>query len=507
MMTPLHHAANGISSAVIRAAAAKYEVVIGLEVHAQLLTQSKIFSQDAASFGQPPNTNVSPVSLGHPGTLPVLNKAAVEFALRMGLATHCHIRPVSLFARKHYFYPDLPKGYQISQFDEPICYDGWVEIEDDLKGDGSKTKKIGITRIHLEEDAGKSIHDLDIDTLVDLNRAGVPLIEIVSEPDIRSAQEAVAYLTQIRQILLYLGICDGNMEEGSLRCDANISIRPVGQQTFGTKTEVKNMNSFRNVEKAIEYEVARQIEVVESGGRIVQETRGWDAGSQTTKPQRSKEQAHDYRYFPEPDLPPIRVPQSWLDEIRAHLPELALDRKRRFVKQYGLPGYDATILTQEQSLAQFFEDCCRALAEQSSERYKLVSNWIMTEVMRVLGEQKVGIVELGLKPEYVAELVDLFASEAISSKVAKEIFPDVLAGKSPKSLVEERGLMQVSDDSVIIELVEQLLANNPDEVGRYRSGKKNLMGFFVGQALKASQGKFNPKVVTKILQERLDAVQ
>jgi aspartyl-tRNA(Asn)/glutamyl-tRNA(Gln) amidotransferase subunit B len=484
---------------------AKYEAVIGLEVHAQLLTHSKIFCGDSTAFGQPPNTNISPLSLGHPGTLPVLNKEAVEFAIRMGLATHCTIRPVSLFARKHYFYPDLPKGYQISQFDEPICYEGWVEIEHDLKGDGSNTKKIGVTRIHLEEDAGKSIHDLDIDTLVDLNRAGVPLIEIVSEPDIRSAQEAVAYLTQIRQTLLYLGICDGNMEEGSLRCDANISIRPVGQKEFGTKTEVKNMNSFRNVEKAIEYEINRQIELVEQGGRVVQETRGWDAGSQTTKPQRSKEQAHDYRYFPEPDLPPVRVPQSWLDEIRSHLPELGLERKRRFIKQYGLPGYDATILTQEQSLAQFFEDCCLALAEPSTERFKLVSNWIMTEVMRVLGEKKISIGELGLQPARVAELVELFASDTISSKIAKEIFPDVLAGKSPKQIVEERGLVQVSDDSVIIAMVERILNDNPDEVGRYRGGKKNLMGFFVGQALKESQGKFNPKVVTKVLQERLDA--
>jgi aspartyl-tRNA(Asn)/glutamyl-tRNA(Gln) amidotransferase subunit B len=498
-------ASNGNGSTHARAASERYEVVIGLEVHAQLLTKSKIFCADSTEFGQPPNTNISPVSLGHPGTLPVLNREVVEYSLRMGLATNCQIRPVSLFARKHYFYPDLPKGYQISQFDEPLCYDGFVEIELDPKGDGSTTKKIGITRIHLEEDAGKSIHDLDLDTLVDLNRAGVPLIEIVSEPDIRSAQEAVAYLTQIRQTLLYLGICDGNMEEGSFRCDANISIRPVGQQEFGTKTEVKNMNSFRNVEKAIEYEVARQIELVESGGRVVQETRGWDAGSQTTKPQRSKEQAHDYRYFPEPDLPPVRVPASWLAEVRAHLPELGLARKRRFVKEYGLPGYDAGILTQEQSLAQYFEDCCKHLEERSKDRFKLVSNWIMTEIMRLMSERKVSVSELGLPPKFVAELVDLFASDTISSKIAKDIFPDVLAGASPKTIVEERGLKQVSDDSVIVAMVEKILAENPDEVSRYRGGKKNLMGFFVGQALKESQGKFNPKIVTKMLQERLDA--
>ena len=483
----------------------KYEAVIGLEVHAQLLTKSKIFCGDSTEFGMPPNTNISPVSLGHPGVLPVLNKQVVEYAIKMGLATHCHIRPVSLFARKHYFYPDLPKGYQISQFDEPLCYGGWIEIEDDPKADGSSTKRIGITRIHLEEDAGKSIHDLDIDTLVDLNRAGVPLIEIVSEPDLRSAQDSVAYLTQIRQILLYLGICDGNMEEGSMRCDANISIRPVGQQEFGTKTEVKNMNSFRNVEKAIEYEIARQIELVESGGKVVQETHGWDAASQTTKSQRSKEQAHDYRYFPEPDLPPLRVGADWLERVKAAMPELALERKRRFVKDFGLPGYDAHVLTQEQAVAQFFEDCCGHLAEKSKDRYKLVSNWIMTEVMRILGEKKLTIQELNLAPQHVAELVELFANDTISSKVAKEIFPDVLQGKAPKLVVEEKGLAQVSDTSFIVEIVDKILAAAPDEVSRYRGGKTNLMGFFVGQALKETKGKANPKVVTQILQERLEA--
>ncbi len=483
----------------------QYEAVIGLEVHAQLLTKSKIFCADPTTFGEPPNTNISPVSLGHPGVLPVLNKQVVEYTLRMGLATHCKIRPMSLFARKHYYYPDLPKGYQISQFDEPICYEGYLDIELDSKGDGTETQRIGITRIHIEEDAGKSIHDLDIDTLVDLNRAGVPLIEIVSEPDIRTAQEAVAYLTQIRQILLYLGICDGNMEEGSMRCDANISIRPVGETKLGTKAEVKNMNSFRNVEKAIEYEIKRQIEVVEAGGTIVQETRGWDANSQTTKSQRGKEQAHDYRYFPEPDLPPIRVSNEWLENVRKSLPELAFDRKCRFVRDFALPGYDASVLTQEQALAQFFEDACSHLAEQSKERYKLVSNWIMTEVMRVLGERKISIQELNLAPQHIAELVDLFASDAISSKTAKEIFPEVLAGKAPKQVVEEKGLAQVSDTSFIVDIVERILSENPEEVSRFRGGKTNLMGFFVGQALKETKGKANPKVVTQILQDRLNA--
>ncbi len=483
---------------------AKYEAVIGLEVHAQLLTKSKIFCGDSTEFGMPPNTNISPVSLGHPGVLPVLNKQAVEFAIKMGLATHCQIRPVSLFARKHYFYPDLPKGYQISQFDEPLCYEGWIDIEEDPKVENTATKRIGITRIHMEEDAGKSIHDLDIDTLVDLNRAGVPLIEIVSEPDLRSAQDSVAYLTQIRQILLYLDICDGNMEEGSMRCDANISIRPIGQKEFGTKTEVKNMNSFRNVEKAIEYEIARQIELVEAGGTVVQETRGWDAASQTTKSQRSKEQAHDYRYFPEPDLPPLRVSNNWLASIQAAMPELALDRKHRFVKEFGLPGYDAHVLTQERAVAQFFEDACSHLSEKTNNRTKLVSNWIMTEVMRTLGEKKITIQELNLAPQHVAELVELFATDAISSKIAKEIFPEVLQGKSPKKVVEEKGLAQVSDTSFIVDIVERILAGNPDEVSRYRGGKTNLMGFFVGQALKETKGKANPKVVTQILQERLD---
>ncbi|TAE29963.1 MAG: Asp-tRNA(Asn)/Glu-tRNA(Gln) amidotransferase subunit GatB [Candidatus Kapaibacterium sp.] len=484
--------------------AAKYEAVIGLEVHAQLLTKSKIFCGDSTEFGMPPNTNISPVSLGHPGVLPVLNKQAVEFAIKMGVATHCQIRPVSLFARKHYFYPDLPKGYQISQFDEPLCYEGWIDIEEDPKVENTATKRIGITRIHMEEDAGKSIHDLDIDTLVDLNRAGVALIEIVSEPDLRSAQDSVAYLTQIRQILLYLGICDGNMEEGSMRCDANISIRPIGQEEFGTKTEVKNMNSFRNVEKAIEYEIARQIELVEAGGTVVQETRGWDAASQTTKSQRSKEQAHDYRYFPEPDLPPLRVSKDWLASIQSAMPELALDRKHRFVREFGLPGYDAHVLTQERAVAQFFEDACSHLSEKTKDRTKLVSNWIMTEVMRTLGEKKITIQELNLSPQHVAELVELFASDAISSKIAKEIFPDVLQGKSPKKVVEEKGLAQVSDTSLIVEIVDRILAGNPDEVSRYRGGKTNVMGFFVGQALKETKGKANPKVVTQILQERLD---
>jgi aspartyl-tRNA(Asn)/glutamyl-tRNA(Gln) amidotransferase subunit B len=482
-----------------------YEMVIGLEVHAQLLTKTKAFCGDSTTFGAEPNTNTSPLTLGHPGTLPVLNKEMVEFTIRMGLATNCSIRPVSMFARKHYFYPDLPKGYQISQYDDPICYDGHIVIEYETSAKETVMKRIGITRIHLEEDAGKSIHDLDLDTLVDLNRAGVPLIEIVSEPDIRSAQEAVAYLMQIRQILLYLGICDGNMEEGSLRCDVNLSVRKKGAEQYGTRAEVKNMNSFRNVEKAIQHEFVRQIGIVEVGEKVIQQTRMWDAGEGVTRPLRTKERAHDYRYFPEPDLPPVHVDSAWIERVRAGLPELALARKQRFIHEYGLPSYDAAILTVERDVAQYFEDCCHALAEHNKERFKLVSNWLMTEVLRILSERKISIAEFGVPPHAIAELVELFANDIINSKVAKDIFPDVIAGQSAKTIVEERGLAQVSDTGLIIEIVDRILAENQSEVEKYKSGRKNVFGFFVGKALALTKGKANPKVVTHLLQERLDA--
>ncbi len=478
----------------------EFEPVIGLEVHAQLLTRSKAFCGCSTEFGAPPNTNTCPICLGHPGTLPVLNRNLVEYITTMGLATQCTIRPVSTFARKNYFYPDLPKGYQISQYDDPICYNGFVEIEIEHSG----PKKIGITRIHMEEDTAKSIEDLDIDRLVDMNRSGVPLIEIVSEPDIRSAREAYLYLQQIRQIVTYLGICNGNMEEGSLRCDANVSLRPKGQEQFGTKTEVKNMNSFRNVEKAIEYEIERQKEVLLNGGTIQQQTMMWDGTRQVTRVMRSKEQAHDYRYFPEPDLVPVHVTHHWIESINVRMPELPLARKRRFMHEFGLPAYDAEILTQDRSLAAYFEDCCQLLKEPSKERYKLVSNWIMTEVMRILSEQKITAAEFNVPPAHIAELVEMFAAEVISSKIAKDIFPHVLEGKSPKEVVEEQGLAQVSDTSYIEVIVDEILANNPDEVERYRSGKVNLFGFFVGQALKATKGKANPKLVTQILQDRLN---
>lgn len=476
----------------------KYEAVIGLEVHAQLKTSTKAFCSCATSYGAEPNTNTCPVCLGHPGALPVLNRNAVEYAVRMGLATNCSIRPYSTFARKNYFYPDLAKGYQISQFDDPICYDGFLEVE--VEGEN---KRIGITRIHLEEDAGKSIHDLDIDTLVDFNRCGVPLIETVSEPDIRTAREAYLYLNAIRQIVMYLGICDGNMEEGSLRCDANVSVRLRGAEKFGVKTEVKNLNSFRNVEKAIEFEIKRQIELIEGGGVVSQETRMWDAATQTTKPMRSKERAHDYRYFPEPDLVGVSVTNEWTQSVKNALPELPIARKQRFITQYGLPTYDAGLFVEEMETANYFEDCCLALQTKAPERYKLVSNWLMTEVMRVMSDKKVSIGELELQPKSIAELVELFADGIINSKVAKDIFPQVLEGKSPKSLVEEGGLAQVSDTGWIEEIITNVLKDNPDTIEKYQSGKTNVFGFLVGQVMKQTKGKANPNVVNEILTKKL----
>lgn len=478
----------------------QYEAVIGLEVHAQLKTASKAFCGCSTEFGASPNTNICPVCLGHPGALPFFNKNAVEYTLRMGLATNSSIREHSTFARKNYFYPDLTKGYQISQYEDPICYGGYVEIE--LQ---DSVKRIGITRIHMEEDSGKSIHDLDVDTLVDLNRCGVALIEIVSEPDIRSAHEAYQYLMTIRQLVMYLGICDGNMEEGSLRCDANVSVRRKGATAFGTKAEVKNLNSFRNVEKAIEYEIKRHIELIEGGGQVVQETRMWDASALVTRAMRTKERAHDYRYFPEPDLVGVHVSPEWVDRVRGGLPELPLARKRRFMAEYSLPAYDAAIFVEEQSLADYFELCCAALSVKNAERYKLVSNWLMTEVLRILSEQKISARDLSLKPAMIAELVDLYADNVINSKVAKEIFPEILAGKSPKSIVEEKGLVQVSDTEWISQIIEAILQENQDTILKYKNGKNNVVGFLVGQAMKNTQGKANPKLVNEILLTKLQA--
>jgi aspartyl-tRNA(Asn)/glutamyl-tRNA(Gln) amidotransferase subunit B len=393
----------------------EYEAVIGLEVHAQLKTRTKAFCSCSAEFGAPPNTQTCPVCLGHPGALPVLNRQVVEFTLRLGIATHCRIRSRSLFARKNYFYPDLPKGYQITQYEEPICTDGWIEIELD---DGRR-KRIGIARIQMEEDAGKSIHDVEVETLVDLNRCGVPLVEIVSAPELSTPREAYLYLRQIRQLVRYLGICDGNMEEGSLRCDANVSIRRRGAQELGTRTEIKNLNSFRNLERALEYEIQRQIAIVESGGVVQHETLLWDAVRQETRPMRTKEHAHDYRYFPEPDLVPVVVSSEWLERVRAELPELPLERKDRLMCQYGLPAYDAGVIAEEREVADFFEACCAALRKPLPERYKLVSNWVMTEILRLIAEGAASPEALPIAPAHLAELVELYADEVISSRVAK----------------------------------------------------------------------------------------
>lgn len=480
-----------------------YEAVIGLEVHAQLTTASKAFCSCPTVYGAQPNVNVCPICLGHPGTLPVLNKNLVAYAVTMGLATQCSIRETSTFSRKNYFYPDLPKGYQVTQYADPICYGGSVEIETD-----HGIKHIGITRIHMEEDAGKSIHDLDIDTLVDLNRAGVPLIEIVSEPDIRTPHEAYQYLQQIRQILVYLGICDGNLEEGSLRCDANISIRPIGQKEFGTRREVKNLNSFRNVEKAIEYEIGAQIEIVTNGGTVIQQTLMWDAAAQQTKLMRSKELAHDYRYFPEPDLVPVVVSEEWREELRAGLPELALAKKRRLIDQYGIPAYDAGIMVDDGEVALFYETTCSLLEQRSAEAFKLVSNWTMTEMLRIMGDKKCSINQVGVSAQQLASLVDAITSGSISSKTAKELFPDMVgSGRTAQDFIEERGLRQISDEGAIKTLVDEVVRNNPDNLKKYIEGKTNLFGFFVGQVLKASGGSANPTMVSALMKEALEASQ
>jgi aspartyl-tRNA(Asn)/glutamyl-tRNA(Gln) amidotransferase subunit B len=478
-----------------------YEAVIGLEVHAQLTTASKAFCSCSTTFGAQPNVNVCPICLGHPGVLPVLNENLVAFAVRMGLATNCQIRRVSTFSRKNYYYADLPKGYQITQYADPICHDGYVEIETE-----HGAKPIGITRIHMEEDSGKSIHDLDIDTLVDLNRAGVPLIEIVSEPDIRTPQEAYQYLQQMRQILIYLGICDGNLEEGSMRCDANISVRRRGATVFGTKREVKNLNSFRNVEKAIEFEINDQIALLERGEKVVQETRMWDAGAQKTKVMRTKEQAHDYRYFPEPDLGPVVVDHGRLEEFRRSIPELSLAKKRRFMAQYHLPAYDAGILVDDQDVGAFYEDACASLANSTPDGYKLVSNWIMTDLLRIMGERKCDISEVGLTSRQLASLIDVITDGTISSKTAKEIFPEMLgSGRTAQDMIEERGLKQVSDPTALSALVDDVIRTNPDNVQKYKSGKTNLLGFFVGQVLKASGGTANPPMVTQLMKDALES--
>ncbi|MBI4843950.1 MAG: Asp-tRNA(Asn)/Glu-tRNA(Gln) amidotransferase subunit GatB [Nitrospirae bacterium] len=484
----------------------QYEAVIGLEIHAQLLTESKMFCGCSAKFGAEPNTQTCPVCIGMPGVLPVANKKAIEYVIKTGLAVDCKIAPYSRFARKNYFYPDLPKGYQISQYELPICEGGFVEIA----VDGEK-RKIGLTRIHLEEDAGKSIHEGSGNmSLVDLNRAGTPLMEIVSEPDIRTPKEAAEYVKKLRAIVRYLGVCDGNMEQGSLRCDANVSVRPVGQKEFGTKTEIKNMNSFRFIEKALEYEIKRQIKLLNEGGRIVQETRLWDSNKGITESMRSKEEAHDYRYFPDPDLVPIEVNDALLKEIKSQAVEMPDAKRERFISRYGLPEHDAGLLTSEKATAEWFEEAVKLGGEP-----KAVSNWMMGEMMRLLNKENKQIEECGLKPEQLVGLLKIIDEGKINVIAGKTIFEAMyykqgyMIGTLPKfqltaeGIAEEKGLLQISDAGEIESIVDRIIADSPNEAERFRGGDMKLMGFFVGEVMKATKGKANPKIVNELLKKKL----
>jgi len=473
----------------------EFEPVIGLEVHAQLKSNTKIFCGCSTAFGAPPNTHVCPVCLGMPGMLPVLNRKVVEYALKMALATGCVVGKRSRFARKNYFYPDLPKGYQISQYELPIAEHGAVEI--DLDG---KRKRIGLTRIHMEEDAGKLVHDPNRPvSFVDFNRTGVPLIEIVSEPDIRSPQEAGAYLRKLRTILRYLGISDGNMEEGSFRCDANVSIRAKGTEPFGTRTELKNLNSFKHVENALSYEIRRQQAVAAEGGRVVQETRLWDPERSRTVSMRGKEEAHDYRYFPDPDLLPLVIEDEWIEKVKQTLPELPDEKKERFEAVYGLPAYDAGVLTASRELADFFEACVSAGAGA-----KPASNWIMGPLLGLLHAAATPIEESPVSADHLAELIGLIENDTISGKIAKTVFDEMaVSGKAPAVIVEEKGLVQVTDAGAIEAAVDAVLARCPDEVEAYKGGKTKLLGFFVGQVMKETKGKANPKAVNEILKTKL----
>ncbi|MCL0061709.1 Asp-tRNA(Asn)/Glu-tRNA(Gln) amidotransferase subunit GatB [Thermodesulfovibrionales bacterium] len=474
----------------------EFEPVIGLEVHAQLKTETKIFCRCSTSFGAPPNTHTCPVCLGMPGTLPVLNKKVVEYTICMAIATHCSVERESRWARKNYFYPDLPKGYQISQYELPIAQNGFIDIEMD-----GVIKRIGITRIHIEEDAGKLSHDpIRPLSMIDLNRAGMPLIEIVSEPDMRSPEEAGTYLRQLRSILRYTGICDGNMEEGSFRCDANVSIRPKGTETLGTRTELKNLNSFKFVEKAIQFEIERQQVLLEEGKQVVQETRLWDFERNRTVSMRSKEEAYDYRYFIDPDLLPLIVDDDWIDAVSKTIPELPDKKRDRFIKELGLPQYDAGVLTSTCELADYFEECVKEFPEP-----KKVSNWVMGPLLGLLNAEGKTIDQSPISAYSLAGLLKLIGEEVISGKIAKTVFDEMAeTGEAPEEIVKKKGLIQVADISAIEDVVSRVLDNNPEEVSDYKNGKVKLFGFFVGQIMKETRGKANPKIVNEMLREMLD---
>jgi len=478
----------------------EWEVVIGLEIHTQLATKSKIFSGAATAYGAEPNTQACAVDLGLPGVLPVLNAEAVRMAIKFGLAVDAEISERSVFARKNYFYPDLPKGYQISQYELPVVGKGHISIELE---DGSE-KVIGITRAHLEEDAGKSLHeDFDGQTGIDLNRAGTPLLEIVSEPDMRSAKEAVAYMRKIHSLVRYLEICDGNMQEGSFRCDANVSIRPKGQEKFGTRAELKNINSFRNVERAINYEVERQIDVLESGGEVIQETRLYDADKNETRAMRSKEEANDYRYFPDPDLLPLIIDQGTITDIKATLPELPNEKRDRFVNELGLSLYDASVLTSSRELATYFESLLSATGDNDP---KQCANWVIVELSGALNKASMDITESPVSAEQLAGVLNRISDNTISGKIAKTVFEALWKGegKDADAIIENKGLKQVTDTGAIEAMVDEVLAKNPDQVQQYRDGKEQLLGFFVGQIMKASKGKANPAQVNELLKKKLN---
>jgi aspartyl-tRNA(Asn)/glutamyl-tRNA(Gln) amidotransferase subunit B len=473
----------------------EYEAVIGLEIHAQLLTDTKIFCSCSTLFGSEPNTQTCPVCTGMPGVLPVLNRKAVEYVVRTGLALNCRIAQVSRFARKNYFYPDLPKGYQISQYELPLCEGGHLDIN--INGE---SRRIGLTRIHLEEDAGKNIHEGAADeSLVDLNRAGVPLMEIVTEPDIRTPTEAAEFMKRLRSILRYINVCDGNMEQGSLRCDANVSVRPAGSDVYGVKTEIKNMNSFRFVEKALDYEIKRQVRAIKDGEKIIQETRLWNTERGATEPMRSKEEAHDYRYFPDPDLTPVEISGELIEQIRADVGELPDAKTARFMSEFGLTEQEADALSADRATAEWFEDAVRLGAEP-----RAVANWIRGDLARLLNEEGKSIDDSPVRPEGLVKMLKLIADGTISGKIAKTVFEEMYnTGKSAASIVKDKGLVQISDESGIERIVDEVLDRSPEEIERFRAGEQKLMGYFVGQVMKETKGKANPKIVNELLRKKL----